>query len=108
MTYGESESRAGQFLEARGSVLDLSHLLRGELVKVTSMHAVIYASQLDKAQAKTITESKVIAEASDIYIKARENVENIENDMAYLKGMYDLFHDAHLLYRQMSKRGEGI
>jgi len=54
-----------------------------------------------------MTENKMTAEASKEYTEAREDLEGIENDLSYLKSYYDIFRDAHIFYRQMSK-GESI
>ena len=50
-----------------------------------------------------MTVNKMNAEASIIYIKAREDVESVDNDISYLRAMFDTFSAAHVFYRNMAK-----
>lgn len=99
----EAEKRASLFLEAMAKVTDMRHTLAEGKVKATSIQAAVYAEELAKGTAKTMTENKVTAEASAEYAAAREELENIENDVNYLKAYYEVFSNAHIFYRQAAK-----
>lgn len=99
----EAEKRASQFLEAMAKVTDMRHTLAEQRVKATSVQAAVYAEELAKGTAKTMTENKVTAEASAEYHIAREDFESIENDVTYLKAYYEIFQNAHVFYRQAAK-----
>lgn len=103
----EAERRAGEFLSAQAQLTEWRHQLSEDKIKYLSVQTAVYAQQLSKGVAKTMTENKVTAEASAEYIEAREALEGIENDIAYLKAYYEIFHDGHVFYRQMS-RGESM
>lgn len=105
ISYTEAERRAGEFLSAAAKMTDLRHVLSQEKVKNTSAQIAVFAAEMAKGTAKTMTENKLAAEASEDYTKAREDLESIENDLAYLKAYYDIFMSAHVFYRQMA-RGE--
>jgi hypothetical protein len=103
----EAERRAGDFLVAQAKVTDVRHLLSQEKIKLLSIQTATFASEVAKCAGKTITENKLLAEASEAYIKARESLDAIESDVSYLRAYYDIFKDAHVYYRQMS-RGENL
>lgn len=103
VSFTEAERRAGEFLSALAQVTDVKHMLTAEKIKLLSIQTAVYAEQMNKGTAKTVTENKLTAEASPEYTKAREDLESIENDISYLKAYYDLFTNGHLFYRQMCK-----
>ena len=100
----ELERRAGEFLSAMATLAAWKHAFAEEKIKLISIQTAVYAEQLSKGTAKTMTENKVTAEATAEYIEAREGLERIENDINYLKAYLDIFHDAHIFYRQMCKQ----
>lgn len=99
----EAERRAGEFLYALAHITDLKHSHSNDKIKLLSYQTAVYAQELSKGTAKTMTENKVTAEASKEYTEAREDLEVIENDISYLKAYYDIFMAAHVFYRQMAK-----
>lgn len=99
----EAERRAGEFLVVMAKIADWKHLLGKEKIKLTSIQTAIYAEELSNGKAKTMTENKVTAEASTRYISSREALEEMDNDISYLKTYYEIFNNAHLFYRQMCK-----
>lgn len=107
VSYTEAEKRASQFLAAMATITDWRHTFSAEKIKLLSAQTAVYAVELGNGTAKTMTENKVTAEASASYTEAREALENIENDLSYLKAYYDIFMSAHVFYRQMA-RGENV
>lgn len=105
ISFVEAERRAGEFLVAQATITDWRHLLSAERIKLTSLQTAVYAEKMAQGTAKTVTENKMTAEASPEYMKAREELEQVENDLSYLKAYYDIFSGAHVFYRQMA-RGE--
>lgn len=103
----EAERRAGEFLSAQAQLTEWRHQLSEDKIKYLSVQTAVYAYQLAKGTAKTMTENKVTAEASPEYIEAREAMEGVENDVSYLKAYYEIFASAHVFYRQMA-RGESM
>lgn len=103
----EAERRAGEFLVALAKITDWRHSFSEEKIRLLSIQTAVYAQELGKGTAKTVTENKVAAEASPEYTQAREELERIENDLSFLKAYYEIFHNGHLFYRQMAK-GENI
>jgi hypothetical protein len=103
ISYTEAERRAGEFLVAMAKITDYKHVLTEGKIRSLSLHNAVYASQMAKGTAKTVTENKLTVEASDEYRGARENLEDIENDISYLKSFYEIFNNAHIFYRTMAK-----
>lgn len=98
----ESERRAGEFLEAMAFITNWRHDFGKEKIRLLSVQTAVYAEQLSKGTAKTVTENKTTAEASPEYAKAREEYESIENDLTFLKAYFEIFSNAHVFYRKMS------
>lgn len=103
ISYTEAERRAGEFLSAMATVTNVKHLLNSDKIRLLSIQTAVYAEQMSKGTAKTVTENKLTAEASEEYTKAREDLENIDNDISYLRAYYDIFNNAHIFYRTMAK-----
>lgn len=99
----EAERRAGVFLEVCAKIVDWRHILSESKIEGTTMQSVTFAEELSKATGKTITENKLTVEASPQYTVVREDLERCENDIAYLKSMFDVFTNGHLFYRNMAK-----
>lgn len=108
LSHTEAERRAGEFLYALTKLIDWKHILTNEKIRLLSIQTATYASEMHKGKAKTMTENKLSAEASEEYIKVREDLEKIENDISYLKAYYDIFTNGHLFYRQMCKEGQQL
>lgn len=99
----EAERRAGEFLVAMATVADWRHVLADDKIRLLSVQTTVYAEQMHKGAGKTMTQDKIIAEASKEYTSAREELERIENDLSYLKTYYEVFNNGHLFYRQMAR-----
>lgn len=105
ISYTEAERRAGEFLTAMAKITDWKHDLTKEKIEFLSFQTAVYAEQMSKGTAKTVTENKLMSEASKEYTAARELLEHTENDISYLKAYYEIYNSAHIFYRQMC-RGE--
>lgn len=105
ISFPEAERRAGEFLSALATITNWRHLFSEEKIRLLSVQNAVYAEELFKGTAKTMTENKVIAEASEGYRNAREALERMDNDIAYLKAYFEIFTSAHVFNRQMA-RGE--
>lgn len=99
----ESEKRAGEFLVVMAKITDWRHQLHEDKIKKLTIQTATFAEQMSLQSAKTITENKMNAEASKPYEKAREEFERVENDLSYLKAMWDIFMAAHVFYRNLCK-----
>ncbi len=105
ISFKDAEERSGEFLAALAAITDWRHIFSKEKIKLLSIQNSTYAEQLSKCTGKTVTENKITVEANKEYIKVRESLEDIENDINYLKAYYEIFMAAHIFYRQMA-RGE--
>lgn len=103
VSYTEAERRAGEFLSAMAYITDVKHMLTSEKIKLLSIQTAVYAQEMSKGTAKTVTENKLTAEASAEYTAAREALENIDNDISYLRAYYEVFTNGHLFYRNLAK-----
>lgn len=103
ISYTEAERRAGEFLSAMAMITSWRHVLSEDKIRLLTVQTAAYASEMFKGTAKTVTENKLAAEASTEHTRAREELERIENDIAYLKAFYDIFNNAHIFYRTMAK-----
>lgn len=99
----EADRRAGVFLEVCAKIIDWKHALSEGKIEATTVQSVTYAEELSKCTGKTITENKVTVEASPVYCAARQELESVDNDISYLKAMYEVFMAAHVFYRNQAK-----
>lgn len=99
----EAERRASEFLVACAHVTNLKHDFGNEKIKASSLERAVYAQVISASDSKKITESKLMAEAHEDYQAARENLEQIDNDINFLKSYYEIFLNAHLFYRGQAR-----
>lgn len=102
ISFTEAERRAGEFLAAQATITNWRHAFSDDKIKLLSIQTAVYAQEMTKGTAKTVTENKMMAEASAEYTAAREELERIENDISFLKAYFDIFTNAHIFYRKMS------
>lgn len=102
----DAEKRAGEFLVAMAKITEFRHLLTSEKIKLLTVQTATYAEQMSMGTASTVTQNKLVAEASVEYTAARENLESIENDLSYLKAYAEIFQNAHIMYRKISQAGD--
>ena len=103
ISFTEAERRAGEFLSALATIADWRHSFSEEKIRLLSLQSAVYAEEMSKGSAKTVTENKMMAEASKAYMEAREELERTENDLNYLRAFQDIFNNAHIFYRTMAK-----
>lgn len=106
VSYVEAERRAGEFLVALAKITDLKHSFSSEKIRLLSVQTSVFASELAKGDGKTITKDKIVAEASEVYQIAREDLEAVDNDLSYLRAYYDIYLNGHLFYRNLAKEGK--
>lgn len=106
LSASEAERRAGEFLVAQATIANWRHLLSEDKIRLLSVQTAVYAEQMSKGTAKTVTENKLTAEASSEYTTAREELERIENDLSYLKTYAEIFNNSHIFYRGVAKGNE--
>lgn len=104
----EAEIRAGRFLEAQQQISSGLHLLSKEAFKQNSLQLAKYAHLIGEDTAKNVTEKKANAEAHPEYALIREEHNNLESDISYLKAMLKIYGDAHVFYRQLARGGTNV
>lgn len=99
----DAEIKASEFLAINAQIISMKLELQSYQVRLISLQDAVYKDAVMNAGGKNVTESKLIAEATKDYQLTRENVENINAQLDYLKHFIDLFNNAHIFYRQLSK-----
>ena len=99
----EVEKRASSFLVATAHITNWRHLFSDKKIEATSIEKAVYAAKLAQSEGKGVTEKKIEVEADEEYRVAREEIEKLDNDLAFLRSYYDIFMNAHVFYRQLAK-----
>lgn len=103
ISFTEAERRAGLFLEGMAKVASIKHELGEVKISSLSIQTATFAEEMSKGTAKTVTENKLTAEASKSYAEAREQYESIDNDISYLRAIYEILNNGHIFYRNYAK-----
>jgi hypothetical protein len=101
VTPDEAEFRAIEFLRACSYVAHMRHLFSNQHVGAVAEQSTAYKLAIIRAEGKNITERKVIAEADPEYVLATKKAAELQNDIDFLRQHYDIFNNAHILYRQI-------
>lgn len=99
----EAEERASSLLIVAAELLKQKYNLENKAVKTSSIQKVSFSKSIHEATGANVTEKKLKAESNPVYIKDREESEELDNDVTYLKAIIELFKDAHIMWRQISK-----
>lgn len=99
----QSRERSAKFLVMQALLSSHLKILQDVKVKASTIEKASYAQAILSAGGKNITESKVIAEADPTYCSARETLELIDSEVNWVKQHFDIFNNAHIMFRQYSK-----
>lgn len=103
----EAYSRGASMLSAQGALTHVWKELADKLVLARSQEEVAYHQALSTAEGKDAEARKASAKANPIYIKARQEVELLENNVAYIQSFNRQFDAGFRIFSYMIKGGEG-
>jgi hypothetical protein len=99
----QAKDRAAKFLVVQAILSNHLKTLRDTKPQVSTMERASYAQCLFETTSKKITENKIHVEANPKYTVTREALELIDSEISWTKEHFEIFKDAHVLYRQNSK-----
>jgi len=97
------ETKASSLLQITAELAQVRHGLEQALIKARSVERASAAKSMFGTNEKTVTEKKLRAETDVEYTAAREDLEDIENNITYIKSMMEIFRDGHIFYRRLIK-----
>lgn len=100
----EARERAAKFLVIQAHLANHLKILDDIKVKASTLEKASYAQALMKQAGKNVTENKINAEADPEYANARESVELIEAEHNWTKRHFEIFDNAHIMFRQISQQ----
>jgi methionine synthase II (cobalamin-independent) len=98
----ESRDRAAKFLVVQSHLSNHLKVLDDVKVKASTIEKATYAQALLNSGGKNVTENKINAEADPEYSKARETLELVEAEINWTKRHYEIFGNAHIMFRQIA------
>lgn len=99
----QSKERAAKFLVMQALLSNHLKEIQDAKVKCSTLEKASYAQAIMGAAGKNITENKIVAEADPRYCEAREAMELIDSEVNWTKQHFDIFNNAHIMFRQYSK-----
>lgn len=99
----ESLERATKFLIVVAVLSDFKLNCERRKAKLTTLREAFFSHAMQNSQAKQVTEKKAEAESNKEYTNQREAVENLEAEISWARVTIDIFNNAHVTYRQLSK-----
>lgn len=107
---GENDliDRATLLLTYTANLHNYRFILENRKIKAVSIERTTEAEQVFgikniKDTKLTVTEKKLIAQSSEEYITAREELERIDSAITYVKYMAEVFTNGHILLRQQTR-----
>lgn len=100
--FSEARNRAAKFLVIQAHLATHIKGLEDVKVKASTIEKASYAQAMMRQSGKNVTENKINAEADPEYAAARESVELIEAEHNWTKRHFDIFENAHVMFRQIS------
>lgn len=100
----ESRNRAAKFLVIQAHLANHLKILDDVKVKASTIEKATYAQAIMSQSGKNITENKINAEADQTYSSSRESVELVDAEINWTKRHYDIFGNAHIMFRQISQQ----
>lgn len=99
----EGRDRAAKFLVMQAILSNHLKAIQDVKVKVSTLEKASYAQAILGAPGKNVTENKIIAEADPNYSQNREAMELIDSEINWTRNHYDIFGNAHVMFRQYSR-----
>jgi hypothetical protein len=98
----EARERAAKFLVVQAHLANHLKLLDDTKVKASTIEKAQYSQSLMSQNGKNVTENKINAEADPRYAASRESVELVDAERDWVKRHYEIFGNAHVMFRQIS------
>ena len=105
--FNESRERAARFLVIQAHLSNHMKLLDDVKVKASTIEKAQYSQSVMSQSGKNVTENKLHAEADPAYATARESVEMITSERDWVKRHFEIFGNAHVLFRQFAAQNGG-
>lgn len=99
----DAGNRCTKFLTVVAILTNYKYKLDCNRAKVVTVMEALYADAMDEALGKTITEKKTNTARNKNYTTAREQLEQLDAQINWIKTYQKIFENAHLVYRQQSK-----
>lgn len=99
----EAERLAAKFAVARGNIARYQLDLDLNKNKLEGVVAATYKHSLFEAQGKVVAEKQASAEADPSYIVRKQEFDDLESQIYYLRTMADVFNNLHIFYRNMGR-----
>lgn len=100
--FTESRERAAKFLVIQAHLANHLKTLDDVKVKASTIEKAQYSQSMLSQTGKNVTENKINAEADPNYAAARESVELVDSEHSWTKRHYEIFGNAHVMFRQIS------
>ena len=101
----EAQDRATRFLVVVSVLSNYRLDLEKKKTKLITLREAHFSQALGRSEAKNVTEKKMEAESDPKYTGQREAVEEIDSEISWVKCHIEIFNNAHITYRQLSKEG---
>ena len=105
--FNESRERAARFLVIQAHLSNHIKVLDDVKVKASTIEKAQSSQSLMSQSGKNVTENKINAEADPAYAAARESVEMITSEREWVKRHFEIFGNAHVLFRQFAAQNGG-
>lgn len=99
----DAKPRAGRMLTRVAVLTNYLREIEEELPKLQTLVNAQYATALNSATGKGVTEKKVEAEANPVYAEAVEKKAVLDAQRDWVKNYIKIFDNAHVMYRQYSR-----
>ncbi len=103
-SFSQSRERAAKFLVIQAHLANHLKTLDDVKVKASTIEKATYAQAMMRQTGKNVTENKINAEADVFYAAARESVELVDAEINWTKRHYDIFGNAHVMFRQIASQ----
>lgn len=95
--------RSTDFLIVQSKLNDYRFYCETELARKRTLVEASFKDAKDASDGKNITEKRIDASTDRDYTKIREALEELEAEVKWVKTAIDIFNNAHLTYRQLSR-----
>jgi hypothetical protein len=99
----EASERATAFLVMVAILANEKRATEEDKIRLSTLVSASYAQAFARSQSKQVTEKKAEAENDNSYSAVREGLEQAEAKISWLRTYIEIFNNAHLTYRQLSR-----
>lgn len=99
----EAERLATLFFKATYEINKIKRQIKSDVILLEQASNALYASAVNRAEGKNVTEKKINAVKDFEYMKLMKQLGEKQNEFDYFKHLYEIMTNGHIFYKNIAR-----